>query len=297
MTAKISIIIPTYNHSKFVCQAVESALAQTLPAYEIIVVDDGSTDETTEVLAKYKTQICYVKQENQGVSAARNNGVNTASGDFVAFLDADDIWFPQKLEWQIKKFTEEKELGLVHCGYIDIDENGDFLQEHIDGMAGWVAEEMLFFKRPVILGGGSGSFIPKKVFQEVGGFDLRLSTSADWDLYFRIAQKWQIGFVPKILLKYRLHSSNMHGNIKTMQDDMLLAYYKAFNNKDNIALQKIRRYAYSRLHSVLAGSFYTVGQYKEIFPHLLQSIALHPQNLFDFVKFPVRLVRKVFYKK
>lgn len=292
MTVNISVIIPSYNHTQFVSKAVESVLSQTLSAHEIIVVDDGSKDNTEEVLAAYKDRIIYIKQENQGVSATRNNGVSISTGDFIAFLDADDEWFPEKLEKQLKLFGEDKEIGLVHCGYVDVDEKGNFLQEHLEGMSGKVAEEMLFFKRPVILGGGSGSLIPKNVFKEIGGFDIRLSTSADWDLYFRIAQKWKVGFVPETLLKYRLHSSNMHGNIKLMRKDMLLAYEKAFAEKENVPLQSVRRYAYSRLHKVLAGSFYSVGQYKEILPHFLKSIFLSPVTVVEFAKLPFHFLRK-----
>jgi glycosyltransferase involved in cell wall biosynthesis len=294
MTIKISVIIPTYNHARYVSLAIESVLAQTLSPHQIIVVDDGSKDKTEEILADYQDKVIYVKQENQGVAAARNNGVEKSNGDYVAFLDADDEWFPQKLEKQVTVFERGKEIGLVHCGYVDIDREGNLLQEHIEGMFGSVAKEMLFFERPVILGGGSGILIPRAIFEDVGGFDSRLSTSADWDLYFRIAQKWKVGFVPEVLLKYRLHESNMHGNIKLMRKDMLLAYQKAFGKNEDSELKKVRRKAYGRLHAVLAGSFYTVGQYEEIFPHILKSILFSPASAVELLKLPFRFWKLIY---
>ena len=96
MTRKVSVIIPTYNYGRFIAKAIESVLAQTHPIEEIIVVDDGSTDETAETVAKFAPRVTYTRQRNSGVCAARNSGVKHSSGDFIAFLDADDIWHPEK---------------------------------------------------------------------------------------------------------------------------------------------------------------------------------------------------------
>src|SRR5712675_1199611 len=97
---RVSVIIPTYNSGRLVVEAVESALAQTLAPAEILVVDDGSTDDTRDRLAKFGPPVSYIHQENQGVAAARNRGIRAATGDLVAFLDADDVWHPKKLERQ-----------------------------------------------------------------------------------------------------------------------------------------------------------------------------------------------------
>src|SRR5947209_13220762 len=109
MGHSVSVIIPTYNHGRFIADAIESVLAQTYPVSEIIVVDDGSTDETQEVVEKFGEKVRYIEQANAGVSAARNTGIENSDGDLVAFLDADDTWLPEKIEKQVAKFGADKQ--------------------------------------------------------------------------------------------------------------------------------------------------------------------------------------------
>jgi glycosyltransferase involved in cell wall biosynthesis len=290
MTA-VSVIIPTYNHAQFVGEAIESALEQTSKPTEVIVVDDGSTDGTSAIVNRYRDQIRVVRQENRGVSAARNVGAAVAAGDLLAFLDADDVWLPDKLERQAAQFEADPELGLIHCGVETIDAQGRQVDRVLDGMEGWVAEAMLQFRRPVILGGGSGVLIPRPVFEAAGGFDVRLSTSADWDLYYRIACHRRVGFVPEVLLRYRLHGDNMHGNIVRMEQDMLLAYRKAFEDAPPALRARRRRY-YGSLHTVLAGSYYVTGHYGRFARHALLGIFLAPENLARHLAYPLRRWRR-----
>ncbi|HEX3110532.1 MAG TPA: glycosyltransferase family A protein, partial [Thermoanaerobaculia bacterium] len=110
----VSVVIPSYNYARYLGEAIDSALGQTLPPLEVIVVDDGSTDDTPAVLAAYGDRIRVLRQKNAGVAVARNSGIAAARGECVAFLDADDVWLPRKLELQIPLFTDS--VGLVHCG-------------------------------------------------------------------------------------------------------------------------------------------------------------------------------------
>ncbi|HKA23153.1 MAG TPA: glycosyltransferase family 2 protein [Blastocatellia bacterium] len=291
MNPTVSVIIPTHNHSRFVGQAIDSVLAQTHAPFEVIVVDDGSSDDTPAALVPYSAQIRVLRQDNQGVSAARNNGARVATGDVLAFLDADDLWFPEKLQHQVERFLEEPDLGLVHCGIEEIDGTGACLNRRLDGREGWAATEMLLLSNPVVLGAGSTAMIPRPVFERMGGFDTRLSTSADWDLCYRIATHHRIGFVREILVSYRLHGSNMHRNVRVMEHDMLLGYQKAFSDS-NAQVQEIRRRCYGNLHAVLAGSFFSVGAYGGFVKHALKSIMLTPDNLRQFAAFPIRRWRR-----
>jgi len=286
-TPTVSVIVPAYNYGHFLPQAIDSVLAQTLPAREIIVVDDGSSDNTPEILSRYGDCIHVICQSNQGLTATRNRGAKLASGELLAFLDADDLWLPGKLEQQVLRFAVEPNLGLVHCGVEDVNAAGMPLRQHLQGMEGRVAAEMLLFRRPVILGGGSGVVIPRSVFTAAGGFDIRFSTSGDWDLYYRIAARYQVGFVPEVLVRYRLHGTNMHGNIRAMEHDMLLAYHKAFQDGDS-QLMRLRRRAYGNLHMVLAGSFFAVGQHRDFVRHTIRSLFLTPQNLSRLLEYPIR---------
>ena len=132
----VSVIIPTYNYGRFIAETIESALGQTLLPHEVIVVDDGSTDETAEVVASFGERVRYIYQENAGVCAARNRGVAASSGDLIAFLDADDIWEPTKLEKQAAKFADP-DVGLVHCGMREFDsDTGETIKLNLDGGEG-----------------------------------------------------------------------------------------------------------------------------------------------------------------
>jgi glycosyltransferase involved in cell wall biosynthesis len=272
-TPLVSVIIPNYNYAQYVREAVNSALEQTYPNIEVIVLDDGSTDDSRTVIESYGDKIKAIFQKNQGVSAARNNGAAQASGQYLAFLDSDDVWRPEKLMRQIERFAADPNLGLIHVGTIEFDETG-VLREELEGMEGDVARELLLFERPVILGGGSGIVIPRHVFDDVGGFDGKLSTSADWDLFYRISRGHKVGFVSEILLRYRVHGSNMHGNIQRMEREMLIGYRKAFEN--GAAADK--RTCYGNLHKTLAGSYFYAGQYGDFVRHMVKSIWNRPSN-------------------
>jgi glycosyltransferase involved in cell wall biosynthesis len=289
--ATVSVIIPTYNHAAFLAEALESVLAQTRTPLEVIVVDDGSTDETAEVLRNYQRRIRVLSQPNRGVAAARNAGAAVASGELLAFLDADDAWFPAKLERQVARFDGAPEIGLIHCGVAEVDIRGRQFRVRLDGMEGWVSTEMLLFRRGVILGGGSAAVIRRATFLLVGGFDEVLSTSADWDLYYRVARRYPVGFLPEVLVRYRVHGGNMHGNIHAMARDMLIAYAKAFSEQDP-DLQGLRLLAYGRLHSMLAGSFFRAGHYRQFARHALAGVAMRPAQFGYFAAYPVRALQR-----
>jgi glycosyltransferase involved in cell wall biosynthesis len=285
----ISVVIPTYNQSRFLPYAVESALAQTLPPAEIIVVDDGSTDDTPTTLRRWLNRIRVLRQPNRGVAAARNAGAAAAAGELLAFLDSDDAWLPAKLERQEARFRKDPGLGLVHCGCEEVDGEGRPLRTRIDGLAGCVRDELLLLRRPVILGGGSGLVVPRSVFDALGGFDESLSTSADWDLCYRIARRHPVGFVHEVLLQYRIHASNMHANVALTRSDMLAAFAKAFADPD---VRLLRRAAYGGLHSMLAASFFQAGALGDGLRHTLQTAYFLPSRLGYFAAFPVRYLRR-----
>jgi len=222
MRPLVSVIIPNYNYASYVGKAIDSVLGQTYSNTEIIVVDDGSSDGSLDVLRQFGDRIKVIEQKNQGVSMARNNGVAASTGEYVAFLDADDIWLPEKLEKQMRIFDSDTEVGLVHCPMIYIDKDDHELSQSEEGMEGWVATEFLRFDRGVVLGAGSTAVTPKTVFEEVGGFDRRQTTAADWDFSYRVASKYKVGLVADPHVLYRQHGTNMHGNIRAMEHDMLL---------------------------------------------------------------------------
>ena len=288
MKSLVSVIIPNYNYEHYLSEAVDSVLAQTYPNIEIIIVDDGSKDNSRETIESYGDKVTAIFQKNQGVSAARNNGVATSSGKFVAFLDADDVWLPEKLERQIARFDADEKIAFVHCSMTLVSSEGELLGEESDGQEGSVADEFLRFERGVVIGAASTGVVLRKVFDEIGGFDKRQSTAADWDFAYRIAAKYKIGFVPESLVRYRMHGSNMHGNIKAMEHDMLLGYEKAFAN----GATADRYECYGNLHLILAGSYFYAGQYADFARHTFKSIWNRPSNFGYFARFPIRRLQR-----
>ena len=127
-TPRVSVIIPVYNCERYISEAIESILVQTYESYEIIVIDDGSTDNTPLALQPYIETIHYVYQENQGVSAARNHGIDLAQGELIAFLDADDFFLPDKLTAQVGVFDAQPNLGIVHSGWRRVNHHGDTIK-------------------------------------------------------------------------------------------------------------------------------------------------------------------------
>ncbi|RMG09848.1 MAG: glycosyltransferase [Acidobacteria bacterium] len=283
----VSVVIPNYNYANFLEEAIASVLAQTYPNIEIIVVDDGSSDNSREVLKKYTSQVKVIFQSNQGVSVARNTGVAESKGDLIAFLDADDIWLSTKVEKQVDLFTRDSSLGLVHVGVEEIDPNGRGLKIRMDGAFGWVLEELLLL-RSSVLGGGSGAMVWREVFDNLGGFDPRLSTSADWDFYCRLARFYPIGFVPEILLKYRIHRTSMHHNIDLMEHDMLIAFEKAFSEQVNVSAKK----CYGSLYRMLAGSYFYAGKYSKCLRYTLRSLITSPAEIGYFLSYSLRQIKR-----
>jgi glycosyltransferase involved in cell wall biosynthesis len=287
MKPLVSVIIPNYNYAHYLPAAIDSVLGQSYPNLEMIVVDDGSQDDSEEIVKQFGERVRFIKQQNQGVAMARNRGVSVSKGQLIAFLDADDLWLPSKLEKQVQRILDDAEIGLVHCALEEIDSEGKSLRTDISGMDGWVAKEMLLFRQTVIRGSGSCGLVPRETFDLVGGFDSRLSTAADWDFCYRVALRQRVSFVPEPLVKYRIHTSNMHVNIAAMEHDMLLGFDKAFSADDN-ELSRMRRQCYGNLHMILAGSFFRTGHRVDFARHALKSVWLAPKNVTRLLAFPVR---------
>jgi glycosyltransferase involved in cell wall biosynthesis len=286
----VSVIIPAYNYARFLREAIDSALAQTRPALEVIVVDDGSTDATPEVLSAYGDRIRVLRQKNAGVAAARNAGIAAARGDSVAFLDSDDAWYPRKLELQLARLEADPALGLVHCGAATIDAEGRTLKTSTGGMEGRVAEAILRLDREVIMPQGSSIVVPKRVAEEIGGFDERLPPSEDWDFCYRIAARYPIGYVPLVLVRYRLHGSGIHQNIERMERSMSIALEKAFADRE---VQRLRKYTYGKFHRILAGCYFETRQFGNFARNVVKSLRYDPRNIGYFAAYLLRLIRRL----
>jgi glycosyltransferase involved in cell wall biosynthesis len=225
--ARVSIIIPVYNGSQFIRQAVESALNQTYPNCEVIVVDDGSVDDTQKQLEVYGDRIVYFRQPNQGVSAARNQGIKLAGGKFLVFLDADDFITPDKVAHQITLFDNSRRIGLVNSGWYLTDAEGQVLQEiHPWLNAPQLNLKTLLFWKPVF---PAGMMFRRDWVERVGAFDTSLSCVEDVDLALRLlhAGCGAVWFKQSTAY-YRRHAGNKTGNVPQQNRHMEMVLNKFF---------------------------------------------------------------------
>ena len=215
---RVSVVIPAYNAARFLPETVESVRQQTTPVHEIIVVDDGSTDETAQVVQSLGGNIVYIRQANAGVSAARNRGIGESTEEIIAFLDADDVWLPQKVENQVQVFLSHPEVALVAADRMEIDAQGGLLLDSLFKKQGL---HELFAE----LGGGpipqvlsrlvqvnfiptSSAMVRKSALGQVGVFDTAIRYGEDLELWARIAAQYGIACLPQVLIRYRQHGNN-----------------------------------------------------------------------------------------
>jgi glycosyltransferase involved in cell wall biosynthesis len=286
MRRSVSAVIPTYNYGRFIGEAIQSVLEQTKRPQEIIVVDDGSTDDTQDVVRNFGGDVKYIHQANAGVCSARNRGVMESTGEIIAFIDADDTMEPGSLEKQIPLFAEEG-VGLVHCGLRLFDhDTGETIELQLEGGEDAVADNLLLWEGAGIAGPGA-ILVTREAFDSVGGFDTDMKVGEDWDFCYRVARKFKVRFVPEPLLNYRSHAIAAHRNVREMERGMRRFYEKAFSTSD-VSVLGLRRRAYGNFHKVLAGSYFVVGDYRNFARHAISSVWMRPSNIGHFLSFPIR---------
>lgn len=289
--AMVSVIIPNYNYAAYLGQAIDSALGQLYPAVEVLVVDDGSTDGSEAVLRGYGDRIRWVRQARVGVSAARNRGIQESRGALIAFLDADDMWKPEKLARQVA-LLEDPRVGMVFCGIEYVNEVGRRLNVSVTGRSGQALKEIALLRWPGAPGIGSTALIRKACFDRVGGFDPQLSTSADWDLWRRLACHYELAMVHEPLVGYRMHDGSMHRSIEVFERDMLLAFSRAFRDPAAAAVHPLRRRCYGNLYLMLSGSYLQAGRWDKSLAYAARSLLVWPPSLGYLAALPLRRFRR-----
>ena len=202
----LSVVIPTYNRGPKIGETIDSALGQTVTPLEIIVVDDGSTDETAAwIEAHYGERVRLLRQPNGGVARARNTGWKAASGEWIAFLDHDDLWHPDKLERLLEAATPA--VGVIYCRWRDVDEAGvekfETVPANWQPRSGRVFSWLYGWRCPII--SMSVPIVRRGLLEQIGGFDPRCVPCDDWDLWLRLSRVCEFGFVNEILVDYRVH--------------------------------------------------------------------------------------------
>ena len=268
----VSVIIPTYNRAHLVGKAIKSVLNQTYQDFEIIVIDDGSTDNTEETVKSFNNfkirYICHTN--NQGVSVARNTGIRASRGKYIALLDSDDEWLPEKLDKQIKVLKSEfPEAGVVYSNVLYIDESGKNMKKlgNPKKVEGHIYEDLLVRN---YVGTSSTLLVKKECFNRVGLFDGLLKAQNDWDMWIRIAKYYRFALIKIPLVKYRFHSNRISNNpeLKIITANRILVKYTD-------ELEK-RPGVHSKHYFYIGNRFCHMGKTKEGQRYLLKAISLYP---------------------
>ncbi len=251
----VSVIMPVYNRENLVSQSIESVLGQTYQKIELVLINDGSSDNSLNILTEYKNRfpekIKLINQPNQGQINARNHGIKISKGKYIAFLDSDDLWLPDKLEEQIPLFKDD--VGLVYGGVELIDESGattgfDPCDPAIQGK---IFPYLLVKNRMT----GGSVVVLREALEEVGVFDTEFRAAENWDLWLRICKQFQARLVDKPVVKYRLHENNMSKDMMLMQEAkrQIMAKHCDKHSPDSVIAR------YSKMAE--ADLFYRLGVY------------------------------------
>lgn len=219
---KVSVIIPTYNCGSYLQQALESVFAQTYCDYEIIVVDDGSTDDTEAVVAPYLDRVTYLRQEeNRGAGAARNVGIRASRGEFIAFLDADDLWHePRKLEWQVPEFDKDPEVGLVYSDIREVFSDGTVMESLI-ARRPLAASGHIFENLRQLFVYADSAVVRRQALDQVGWFDESFLSLQDRELWFRLCYRWKATLVPQATATYRRRRGSRNSDLERVTLDAI----------------------------------------------------------------------------
>jgi glycosyltransferase involved in cell wall biosynthesis len=311
---KVSVIIPTYNRSQFLPEAVHSVLDQTFTDFEIIVVDDGSIDNTKEVINNYQdSRITYIYQENQGVAVALNTGVKRAIGEYVIFLGSDDALVEKALEKHVSILDRYTQVALSYGQAYKMDENGRVigltkpLYKHSYVRDGKEEIRDLIFGNHI-----NAAAVRRQCVEKAGGFNTILTIAEDYELWVRLAKKWPVAYIAEPLLKRRRHK---HQIMKTIAVDIVdknhkLILEEIFNDNVTGPLYfHLRSSAYYHLYYTLAGFSYIRRDMKQARKYLLKAMETYPASFKNTIKvfhwlkrfittlFPVTIINFIRHRK
>ncbi len=276
MEEKVSVIIPTYNRPRWLPETIESVLNQTYPCMEIIVVNDGSTDNTEEVLESYIGKIKYIYKENGGPGSAVNAGIMAATGKYIARIDDDDLFLPEKLEHQVGMFQQRPELGLVATDNYVIDTEGEIVEtrEVLDFSKHGAFLTLLqhcIFSQPTVM-------VRKECHDEVGLY--RNTYAQDYDMWLRIARAYPVGVIHSPLAMYRRHGSNRSGRLSS---DKVAADVQSFvcEIMDSASLEELLSTVHSVYHAydVRGAVFLRHNLFKRAGQEFYRAVKAEPQDV------------------
>ncbi|MBD2531227.1 glycosyltransferase [Nostoc flagelliforme FACHB-838] len=300
--AKISVIIPAYNAEKTIAETIESVQKQSFSDFELIVINDGSKDRTVEILESIQDERLQIfSYENGGVPVARNRGISHATGEFIAFLDADDLWTADKLELQLMALEHNPKAGVAYSWtcFMDVDEQGkplSFLPSPRYAFSGHVYEKLLVSD---FIHNGSNTLIRRQALESTGGFDPTCPGCEDWDYWLRLSTRWYFVVIPQHQILYRRTLGGMSSKVEAMKKVALIAMEKAYQAAPP-ELQYLKNSTMVSFHIYFAGLYLQhrgdTSGISQAQQHLWSAICLKPQVLLDkttqklFIKLLLKLI-------
>lgn len=284
-TSLVSIIIPAYNAERYITETIDSVLKQDYPNWELLIVNDGSTDATKSIIDTYALndkRIVVIHKANSGVSDSRNTGIKQAKGDYFFFLDADDIWNINNVSEKLSYFIAEK-VDAVYSSCELINESSVPMNSFLKGTPEVKLSDILSSKGNYTTA-PSGIAVTKNVLQTIGGFDVNLSNNADQDFFIRIlAANYKIGFITETLWKYRIHEGNMSKNVRLLEKDILYVFNKAAKNNLFESFW-FKQKCFSNIYLVLAASWLKNGKNVWRFLYyVLRAITTYPPSIYIYL--------------
>ncbi|MBD1853047.1 glycosyltransferase [Leptolyngbya sp. FACHB-711] len=245
----ISIVIPAYNAEATIQRTIQSVLIQTYTYFELLIVDDESKDATLEIAKRFSDpRIKVFSCEHAGSSATRNRGIEQASGDYIALLDADDVWTPKKLELQLHALQTHPEAAVAYSWTDYIDEADRFYRKGCHAKhSGNVYAKLLLMN---FIENGSNTLICKRAFSEIGNFDASLSNSQDWDMWLRLAAHYSFVCVPQVQVLYRISPGSASTNVKGIERNCMRILDRCFTEATE-SIQSLKNQSFSNLYFYL----------------------------------------------
>lgn len=269
----VSVILPTYNRAELLKRAIDSVRAQTYENLEILIIDDASSDDTESIVRSYRdARIRYIRHSsNLGGAAARNTGLQLARGHFIAFLDSDDEWVPEKVERHIEVFQTYPDYDIVYSAIRQVYPDGSFRISYHDGPEGRIYD--LLLQRNVV-GPTSAFVIRRTCFERVGGFDESLPSAQDYDMWLRLARHYKFKCIREPLVNYYWHGDQITGNVEAKKHGQL-AILKKYESDLRQSHPSVPAEHYFRLGRLLVAA----GQVTEGRTYILYALRLYPWRL------------------
>jgi len=279
----ISVVIPAYNAERTILETIESVQKQTFSDFEVVVIDDGSTDRTSELVKSIGDErIKVFSYPNGGMCTARNRGVSHATGDFIAPLDSDDLWTADKLELQLAALQKHPDAGVAYSWTSDFIDGQEEISCAYDPVLfeGNILPELLIRN---FLNSGSNPLIRRKAIESVGEFDPACTLCADWDFYLRLALYWPFVVVPKYQIRYRLSPYSSSAKVQAIEKDGLFTIEKVYSMVPP-ELQSLKGQTLGDFYQYCAQQYLRYGknvsEVNQAAPRIWKAICLYPQTLF-----------------